>query len=101
MADEQLSREFVEYRFTAIEDKIDEAKHSSNENWTRLSDALDRLTGAIITREVFDELSRDVSDLADRTSELQFKVRLYQYIFAGVWIVVGPLAIGKLQELFG
>lgn len=102
MADESLPgadhvlREFFEYRFGTLEERID-----------RLADAFDKLSSAIITRAAFDELSRDVVHTQNRLEaaerrvrDLEEMVRFGKFLVTGLVIIVGPLAIDKLRELF-
>ena len=100
-------REFFEFRFGNLDEKIG-----------LLGEAMERLTGAIVTREFFDELANDVNNNSDeikrvaeesrkegerlrqRISELETKARILQVLLAAAWLVLGPLLVQKLQELF-
>jgi hypothetical protein len=89
-------QKFIEYRFKSLEERLD-----------RMSDAFDRLGGVIISKAAFDELSGDVVraqeslDKADeRIRNLEEKVRLGRLVIIGIAIVLGPLVVSKLQELF-
>ncbi|NIL98743.1 MAG: hypothetical protein GTO62_16890 [Planctomycetales bacterium] len=102
MADETLPgadhvlREFFEYRFGTLEERLD-----------RLADAFHNLSSAIITRAAFDELSHDVVETEHRLEraearirDLEELVRFGKFLVTGLVVIVGPLAIDKLRELF-
>jgi hypothetical protein len=86
---DKVLREFFEYRFQSMDERLD-----------RLTDAFDKLSTAIITKAAFDELSRDVIEAEERIRNLEEKVRLGRHVVIGMGIILGPLAIVKLQELF-
>jgi uncharacterized protein YaaN involved in tellurite resistance len=93
---DHVLREFFEYRFSSVEERID-----------RMSEAFDKLSAALISRPAFDELSRDVVRLEEcatrnkqKIRDLEEMVRLGRYTVFGLLTVVGPLAIDKLRELF-
>lgn len=93
---DHVLREFFEYRFGNLEERID-----------RLSNAFDKLSEAIITRAAFDELSHDVVATESRLEaaearirDLEELVRFGKFLVTGLVAIVGPLAIDKLRELF-
>jgi hypothetical protein len=86
---DKVLRDFFEYRFATIDQRLE-----------KLTDSFDKLSAAIITRAAFDELSRDVDDAEKRLRYLESQLHTARLVIAGLLIVVGPLAIAKLQELF-
>jgi len=113
-------KELIDFRFKASDAKMED-----------LTKAIERLSGAIITAEVFNELAHDVKRAVDKSGDntdrirnleeqvrvfseqaatiktstdkirtLEEKVRLWQKIVAGIALVVGPIVIDRLQQLF-
>lgn len=93
----ELLQKLIDLRFGQSDDKI-----------ANLTKAIERLSGAIITAEVFNELASDlkaalleIANSKERIRDLEEKARLGRNIVFLLSLVIGPIAILKLQELFG
>lgn len=104
---EEWLKELFEAKFSGISEKIGAHQASNERRFAELSEHMKSLTGALINKEVFDELAQGYKELSqenkrldDRVQELETKARIALFVISGVIAVLAPLVIAKLQELF-
>ena len=85
---DDVLREFIEFRFQDLNVKVD-----------KLTDGLERLTGAIVTREYFDELSGDVRELHKENDELRARLAELEPVKKLVYGLVGTVLVGVVTAV--
>ena len=83
-----------------------EARFGDQERRFReLSEAIGKLTGAIIGREVFDELSKDVAEhdeniknLDIRLTKIEGSANFLKYAILAAWAILAPIIINWISK---
>lgn len=101
-------KEYVCLRFDELDRRDDNRSKELERRFRDLAEAISKLTGAIISREVFDELSKDVADhddeitdLSNRVAKLENSATIMKIGLMATWSILGPLIINWLTNYLG